>query len=113
MRHPDAIAVGKSLIDYLVIPTTFDGELPSHEHGANKSRVLIGSTSAFGEGGDAVVGTVTDATVSEGEKKLIVSINTPDGRHLIGELPMTDEELTDYRKHKDAYFGIFDKLRAS
>tara|TARA_R110002049_G_C9161538_1_gene561029 strand:- start:42 stop:1334 length:1293 start_codon:yes stop_codon:yes gene_type:complete len=57
-RHPDAIAVGKSLIDYLVIPTTFDGGLPSDEHGANKSRVLIGSTYAFGEGDDAVVGTV-------------------------------------------------------
>jgi hypothetical protein len=104
-RHPDALAVGEALTRYLVIPTTFDGELPSEQfHGG--SRVLIGSTYQFGEGEDAVIGTVTTATVSETEKLMIVGITTNDGKHVIGRLPMTDEELHDYRSHRDAYFGV-------
>ncbi len=104
-RHPDALSVGQAFTQYLTIPTTFDGELPSElYHGG--SRVLIGSTYEFGEGDDKVVGTVTTASVNETDKVMLVGITTRDGRNLLGQLPMTDEELHDYRQHKDVYFGV-------
>jgi hypothetical protein len=52
-----------------------------------------------GEGG--TVATVTTATVNETEK--VAYIGTSTGQIL--SMPMTDEELADYRRHSSAYFG--------
>ncbi len=104
-RHADAIAVGRAIVDYLAIPTTFDGTLPSEKFEAGP-HFRIGSTYSFVEDNNEVIGIVTDAAVSEGDKSMFVGLVTPAGKHLVCKFPMTDGQLHDYLDHRDEYFGI-------
>jgi hypothetical protein len=53
---------------------------------------------------------VTAATVNEVEKLAYIAVSAPDGRSRILKEPMTDDELADYRIHREAYFGRVRKV---
>jgi hypothetical protein len=106
-KHIDIYNICESLEKYLVFPSTFDGSLPSEQGGARR-RVQIGETYLFeGIGGpDGTVGTVTSATVNVAEKKAYIAITRMEGgSSLILTEPMSDDALSDYKTHGDAYFG--------
>lgn len=104
-RHIDAHHIGEALRTYPQIPTTFDGSLPSETIAGSSRRVLIGQTYFFPDA-DQIVGTVTSATVDEKQKRAYYGVMGHDGKSCIVQGSMTDEELEDYRAHKDAYFGV-------
>ena len=104
-RHIDAISVLTSLNNYLDVPATFDGSMSSEKFGSEE-RIQIGSTYAFERPEGQIIGTITSAHVVEEEKKTIIGMTTPEGKKLIGEIGMTEEQLADYRNHKDTYFGL-------
>lgn len=103
-RHIDAYDMMAAFADYPKLPETFDGSLPSDALDGNSKRLIIGETYFFeGIGGEeGLTATVTSATVAEHEKQMY--IGTDKGQILTK--PMSDAELTDYRSHRDAFFGV-------
>ena len=101
-RHIDALEIGETFLKYTQFPSSFDGGLPSELAGKKSKRILIGGTYFFENAAPGgLLATVSTATVNEAEKKLYVG--TDQGQILVET--MSDEELTDYKAHPDAYFG--------
>lgn len=106
-KHIDAHNILDAAINYPHIPTTFDGSLSSDAFAVESRRTLIGEMYFFSDvGEDGIVGKVTSATVNESEKLAYYGIQTPEGKSMIITRAMTEDELSDYKKHPDAYFGV-------
>ena len=105
-KHIDVHNIIESMTKYPQIPMTFDGSLPSETLGNQRERIVIGKTYFFNDIGEkGIVGTVTSACVSEGDKKVYIGVTTDDGKaHILAE-PMSDAALADYKKHPEAFFG--------
>jgi hypothetical protein len=59
-----------------------------------------------GIGENGLVGTVTTATVNEAGKEMIIAVATNgEGTHMLRQ-PMSDEALSDYKAHPEAFFGV-------
>ena len=108
-KHIEIHNIIEAAQKYPAFPSTFDGGLPSEMGGKQAERVIIGETYFFedsGENNEGLLGTVTTATVSEGEKVIYVGISTPDGRGHILTQSISDAALADYKVHPDAFFGV-------
>lgn len=104
-KHADANGIMDSLKQYPVFPDTFDGSLFSDRADGN---VKIGETYQFPDVGDppCIIGTVNDAFVLEKEAVAHIIVRTKDGKNIIGKFPLSQEQMVDYRKHKDTFFGV-------
>jgi hypothetical protein len=101
-KHIDVSNLMDSLKTHYNIPVTFDGKMPSEAFHENPQRLIIGETYHFediGEGG--LTAKVTTATVDK--LKQIIYFGTDKG-HILTR-PISDDELADYRRHPDAFFG--------
>ena len=75
-KYIDAHAIGHSLENYLRLPSTFDGSLPSEAFGHATTRVKIGETYFFADAGEGgMTGIVTAATVDEQNKQMIIGVS--------------------------------------
>ncbi|MEM5471229.1 hypothetical protein WNZ14_05770 [Hoeflea sp. AS60] len=103
-KHIDAHEVMDGLQSYPVFPDTFEGGLRSD---ASNRNIKIGETYLFTDLGEppGTVGTVTTAVVNEAEAKAMVAISTPDGKNLIIAQPMSADQIADYKRHPDLFFG--------
>jgi hypothetical protein len=107
-KHIDAHYIGEALTKYLTFPTTFDGSLPSEVIDGSLPRLIIGETYCFGDvGNGGVIGTVTTASIKEHTGEVLVGIVDQEGKSSLLNEPMSPEELTDYRAHRDSYFAKF------
>jgi hypothetical protein len=102
-KHIDAHNVLAALVKYPSIPATFDGKLPSESLNEDTQRCIIGETYHFEDIG--MVGTLLDATVMETERKIYYVVRSNNGQNHILTKTLTDNELTDYKAHPEAYFG--------
>jgi hypothetical protein len=84
---------------------TFDGSLPSETVGKRSRRLEIGQTYFFPDA-DRIIGTVTCATVDENQKRVFYGVTAQDGKSHIISGEISDDDLDDYRAHKNAYFGV-------
>ncbi len=108
-KHIDAHDIMEAFGEYPQIPSTFDGSLPSSLKGNPYARIIIGESYFFegiGEQGKGDVASVTTATVDEIDK--IAYIGTSTGH--IFSIPMSDDELNDYRSHPEAFFGTIQNV---
>lgn len=107
LKHVEALNITNAFGQLLVLPATFNGELPAEVFNGARAPVKLGQSYCFEgigvEGG--VTGAVTTATVVESEKAAYIGIRTSDGRSMILKESMSDAQLIDYRAHGDAYFG--------
>lgn len=104
--HIDAHEIGAAFSRYPNLPSTFDGSLPSDVYGAPNRNVQIGETYFFeGINGTGVVATVTSAVVIADEKAAMIAVSTNDGQHLMLKYPLNDDQLADYKRHPDVFFG--------
>lgn len=103
-KHIDAHEIMDGLQSYPVFPDTFEGGLRSD---ASNQNIKIGETYLFTDLGEppGTVGTVTAAIVDEAEAKATVAISTPDGKNLIIVQPMSADQMADYNRHPDLFFG--------
>ena len=107
-KHADMEQLMNSIRTHYEIPTTFDGEIAEFAFGETMPRLKIGHKYLVPtDGGREVVGELTTATVAEKEKLIYCAHKLEDGRSIIGTYPMTDEELSAYKKHPDTFFGIY------
>ena len=108
-KHIDAYQIMDAIFSYPKIPNTFDGSLPLAKSDA-ENQIQIGQTYFFEDAGEkGVLGEVTSATVSEGEKKMYIVVTSEDSKSQIRSREMTDEELANYKACPDAYFGVVRK----
>jgi hypothetical protein len=98
-KHIDAHSIAEAFLSYGKLPTTLDGRMPSEAFSELPHSIKIGETYYFDE--IDTLAKVTTATVMEKNKKMY--IGTDKGQIL--EMPMSEEQLADYRNHKDVYFG--------
>lgn len=109
-KHKDMYLLIESLKNHYDIPSTFDGEIPEFAYGEPIPRLIIGHNYLIPNGdGKEIIGKLTQATILEKEKLAWGVYKTEDGRNIIATCPITDDELSAYKKHPDTFFGVYKK----
>jgi len=108
-KHYPMFKLVDSVNEYSEIPSTFDGEIPEFAFGAvNIPRLKIGEKYLVPHKDQSeVVGVLKDATVSETDKIVFGVYELEDDQQIIVTCPITDEELSAYRKYPDTFFGVY------
>lgn len=106
-RHWPIFELLKSIEEHRDIPATFGGELPSEVFASGQPpKIRIGGVYLVpGPDGNEVPARITTATVMDG--KAICGFHDPATDNAwLGTFEMTPEELADYHKYRDTYFGV-------
>lgn len=100
----------KSMEEHREIPQTFDGELPSEVFAPNpQPRLQVGQFYAvLGPDGVEVNAMLTQATVGNGKAYCALHDPATDKAFFV-PFDMTPDELADYAKHPDTYFGVYQR----
>lgn len=110
-RHWPMFQLMKSMERNRKIPQTFHGELPSEVFSKNSlPRLLIGQFYSIpGPDGQEISAKLTQAVVVNDSAKCIFYEPISD-KNFIGSFEMTPDELADYNKHPDTYFGVYQNV---
>lgn len=107
-RHLPMFQLLKSIEEHREIPQTFGGELPSEVFLSNSQpRLQVGQFYAVpGPDGREVNAKLMEATVLNDKACCILSV--PDtNKSWIATFDMTPDELADYAKYPDTFFGVY------
>ncbi|HYR92244.1 MAG TPA: SEC-C metal-binding domain-containing protein [Terriglobia bacterium] len=109
-RHWPMHQLRKSMEEHGEIPQTFSGELPSEVFAEKPSpRLRIGQFYAVqGADGKEVKGKLTHATVG-GNNAHGILYDPDTNRSFQATWPLTPDEVADYEKHQDTFFGEYQK----
>ena len=109
-RHLPMFRFLKSLEDHKEIPQTFGGELPSEVFSTEKMpRLKVGRLYLVpGPDGQEVPAELMQAVVMD-KKAHAIMRDPKTGKNWIGTFEMTAEELADYERHPDTYFGVYQR----
>lgn len=107
-RHWPMFQLLKSMEEHREIPSTFDGELPSEVFVPNApQRLQVGQFYTVpGPDGVEVNAKLVEAIVSNDKANCILH-DLATNKSWIGSFDMTPDELADYAKHPDTYFGVY------
>lgn len=107
-RHWPMFQLLKSIEEHREVPQTFGGELPSEVFVPHpRQRLLIDQFYAVhGPDGVEVNAKLMQATVLN-DKAYCILHDPATNKSWIGTFDMTPEELADYSKHPDTYFGVY------
>lgn len=106
-RHLPMFRLFKSMEEHREIPQTFGGELPSEVFSPNPlPRIRIGAFYTVpGPDGREVNAKITQAVVA-GTKAHCVFYDPETDKAFMGAWELTADELADYEKHPDTFFGV-------
>lgn len=109
-RHWPMFQLFKSIEEHRDIPQTFGGELPSEAFAPNPlPRVQVGNLYAVpGPSGAEVNAKLMQAVVLN-DKAMCVLQDPETNECWLGTFDLTPEELADYAKHADTYFGVHER----
>jgi len=98
----------RSIEDHSNIPSTFDGEIPEYAFGSGNCQIVIGQRYMVPDAdGVERPAELMSATVAEAERvAYCVAKFEDDGRSVNCTMPLSDEELTAWRRHPDTFFGV-------
>lgn len=107
-RHWPMFQLFKSMEEHREIPQTFGGELPSEVFAPNpQPRLQVGQFYAVpGPDGVEVNAKLMQATVGNDKAHCILH-DPATNKSWVGSFDMTPDELADYAKYPDTYFGIY------
>jgi hypothetical protein len=107
-RHAAMMALIASIRTHYEIPATFSGEMPGSLTASGEVPPLrIGERYLVPDGSGAEVpGRLESATVLEAEKLVYGVYHLDDGNRIIATSPLSPEELEDYRRYPDTFFGV-------
>ncbi len=109
-KHADMEQLIKSLKDHYEIPSTFGGEIPEFAFNYENIRLIIGQKYAIPTTeGKEVVGELTAACVLETEKLVYGTYKLMDGSSITATSPLTDVELSAYKRYPNTFFGVYRK----
>jgi len=105
--HAPMTALIDSMKTHYEIPATFDGELPStFSKGSDAVRLKFGERYLIPDADGATnVGRFYDATVNPTTGEVLGAYEFEDGRHVIARNTLGAEELAEYRRYPDTFFG--------
>jgi SEC-C motif len=111
-KHAEIEALQKSMQTHFFPPSTFDGQLPSAAFGnRNAARLLIGQKYLLpSSDGREIPGVLEDAVVLTQEKQAYGIYRLENGTRAWYTCPLTPEELEDYERHPDTFFGVYKKV---
>lgn len=105
-KYKDIHCLLKSIEDYSVIPSTFDGEIPEFAFGDATQRLIVGRHYLVKDSkGNDRVGLMTSATMNEPECKAYCCMKLETGEHIITTWPLSKVEMSAYRAHPNTFFG--------
>jgi len=105
-KHYEMYQLIKSFKQYSGIPSTFDGEIPELAFGETGTRLRVGEKYlVLDDTGKEVVGELVEATAAW--DKAVGIYKLEDGRSIIAACPLTEDQLSAYRKHSDTFFGVY------
>lgn len=109
-RHWPMFQLLKSMEEHREIPQTFGGELPSEVFVSNPlPRLQVGQFYAVpGPDGIEVNAKLTQAMVAH-DKAYCAFHDPATDKAWMGTFDMTPDELVDYAKHPDTYFGVYQR----
>ncbi len=109
-RHWSMFQLFKSMEEHREIPQTFGGELPSEVFAPDPMpRLQVGQFYAVpGPDGVTVNAKLMQATVANDKAHCILQDPTTN-KSWIGTFDMSPDELADYAKHQDTYFGVYQR----
>lgn len=109
-RHIEVYELKKSIAEHALLPSTFDGKMPSSVFGSSE-RLRIGQRYLVpNSDGAQVVGILEDAAVLTNERQAYGIYKLEDGKRVIITCPLTAEELEDYQRYPDTFFGVYKKV---
>lgn len=105
-RHIEMDELLRSMKDHADIPSTFDGEISEFAFGEGAPRLLIGQRYLVKDvDGTERPGLLTAATVIESERTAYCVLSFANGKSAIYTWPLSDAEMTAWRKYPDTFFG--------
>jgi hypothetical protein len=106
-KHSAMMALIASIKTHYEIPSTFDGEMPGSFTKSDEVPPLkIGGRYLIPDGnGSEVEGQLLSATVLQTEKLAYGLYKLKDGRRVVATSPLTPDELNDYKRYPDTFFG--------
>jgi hypothetical protein len=109
-HHWPMFQLFKSIEEHREIPQTFGGELPSEVFAPDpRPRLQVGQFYAVpGPDGAEVNAKLMQATVG-GDKAHCILQDPAANKSWIGTFDMTPDELADYARHPDTYFGVYQR----
>jgi SEC-C motif len=110
-QHVEMFELKKSMAEHAVLPSTFDGQMPSVAFGPTEiPRLAIGKQYLVPDStGREVPGVLVDAVVNVPEQQVYGIYGLDSGAQIIATCPITIGELEDYRRHPDTFFGVYKK----
>ncbi len=110
-KHIEMFDLKQSMVDHAILPSSFDGQLFSTAFGDGRTpRLQIGQRYLVPDSsGKEVPGVLVDAIVNVEEGQAMGVYNLDRGEQIIVSCPLTPEELQDYRRHPDTFFGVYKK----
>lgn len=106
-KHKEMHWLKKALRRNDSFPNTFDDRLPEEMDIGDTPRLMIGSIYLIpDQDGKQIPGLLTEATVSESEKRVFGVYRTEEGRHLICANDLSEPELAAYRRSPNTFFGV-------
>lgn len=109
-RHWPMFQLFKSMEEHREIPQTFGGELPSEVFVSSPlPRLQIGHLYALpGPDRTEVNAKLMQATIANDKAHCILQ-DPATNKSWVGTFDMTPDELADYAKHPDTYFGVYQR----
>lgn len=106
-RHAAMMALMASIRTHYEIPATFDGDMPSSLTSSREIPSLrIGRRYLIpDENGREVVGRLETAAILRTEMSAYGIYELDDGRRVVATCPITQEELEQYDRYPDTFFG--------
>ena len=105
-NHQDMHDLLASMQIHSEVPATFDGEAPELAFGENPQRLIVGQTYLVPtSNGPDQPGTLTTACVNERESTAYAAYLLENGESVIVTHPLTEGELSAYKRHPDTFFG--------
>lgn len=103
-KHIDGHEIMEAIREYPVFPDTFDGSLRSDASGVS---IKVGETYLFTDIGEppGTVATVTAGAVDDVAGEAMIGVTTIDGKGLLLRQSLTADQLEDYKRFPDVFFG--------
>jgi hypothetical protein len=109
-RHWPMFRLLKSMEEHRDIPQTFDGELPSEVFASNSQpRLRVGRRYAVAAPDGANVDAELMQAAVSGDKAFCILRDPTNSNSWMGTFEMSPDELADYARHPDTYFGVYQR----
>jgi hypothetical protein len=107
-KHIEIVWLHEALEAHNSIPSTFDGRTPEEVFsGELLNRPRIGDNIGVADkSGNLVIYRLLDAQVDTRTNEVFAQLQTADGQYLVGTFPLTEAEVSAYKREPNTFFDV-------